>query len=127
MMKLAISIWENRLAPVFDVSRRFLIIDIECNQELNRYETTIPETSLIGKAGSIIELKVEVLICGAISRLYEEMLLASGIQVVPRICGQVEEVLQAFITGKLDEKRFLMPGCCGRRRRFQGKHGQNRI
>jgi predicted Fe-Mo cluster-binding NifX family protein len=65
-----------------------------------------------------------VLICGAISRPLEAMLLSAGVEVIPQTCGPVEEVLKAFMSGKLTEKAFLMPGCCGRRRRFHdGRSG----
>jgi predicted Fe-Mo cluster-binding NifX family protein len=125
MMRIAISIWEKRVAPVFDVSKRLLIVLVESKQEIRRYEKTIAEVDSINKSRYLAELKVEVLICGAISQFYEEVLLASGIQVIPEICGQVEEVIQVFIAGKLDAKRFLMPGCCERRKRLQRRHGRN--
>jgi predicted Fe-Mo cluster-binding NifX family protein len=126
MMKIAVSIWEKRVSPVFDVSKRFLIVCIENNQEIRRYEENISEDDIVEKSRYLIDLGAEMLICGAISRSYEEILLASGIQVVPEICGQVEDVIQAMISGELNEKKFLMPGCHGRRKRLHKGQGHTR-
>ncbi len=66
---------------------------------------------------------VDVLVCGAISGPLAGILTANGMKVVPWICGDVENVFQAFLRGRLSEASFLMPGCCGRRRRFHGHRG----
>lgn len=125
-MKIAISVWEKRVAPVFDVSRQFLIVDIKNNHETSRWEEMVSETELLSRTGHVVGLGVQVLICGAISRPLEQMLVSAGVQVIPHICGLVEEVLQAFMARRLNENMFLMPGCCGRRHRFQGGFGRER-
>ena len=46
-----------------------------------------------------------------------ELALASaGIEIIPQTCGEIEEVLDAYLAGRLRQGEFLMPGCCGRRR-----------
>ena len=50
------------------------------------------------------------MICGAISRHVEMVLTGSGILVIPNTCGKVDDVLEAFLNGRLNEKAFLMPG-----------------
>ena len=72
----------------------------------------------------IVKLGVEVLICGAISRPLAEMITDSGIRLIPFLSGDVEEVIQAFLAGNLPNSAFLMPGCCGRRRRFRSGRGR---
>jgi hypothetical protein len=57
-------------------------------------------------------------ICGGISWPLEVMLLSARVEVIPQTCGSVEDVLKAFMSGRLTEQAFVMPGCCGRRRRF---------
>ena len=55
------------------------------------------------------------------------LLGANGIEVIPRICGAAEEVLQAFLSAGLQDDQFAMPGCCGQqRRRHRGGCGRNR-
>jgi len=67
---------------------------------------------------------VGVLICGAISWPLQMAVSAAGIEVIPQTCGDVEAVLAAFLNGGLNRGGFLMPGCCGRRRRFRARRGR---
>ena len=117
-MRVAIPISDGRISPVFDAARRLLLVDIENGREVWRTEQIVGEPELGPRARRVAELGADVLICGAISRPLEAMLLSAGVEVVPQTCGPVEDVLEAFMSGRLTEQAFVMPGCCGRRRRF---------
>jgi len=67
---------------------------------------------------------VDVLICGAISRPLEMMLVSEGMQVIPHTCGPVEDVIRAYVSGRLTDQAYLMPGCCGQRRRTRARGGR---
>ena len=126
-MKIAIPVWHDRVSPVFDVAGRLLLIDIEGEAELGRSEAAMEEQEPAARTRAMVELGVELLICGAVSIPLETMLARSGIRVLPQICGDVEEVLAAYRSGTLDRSRFAMPGCCGkRRRRCQGQRFRRR-
>jgi len=128
-MRVAIPIWTGRVSPVFDVAGRLLVVDIDGNREISRQEAALEEVQLPPRAKRVAQLGVDVLICGAISWPLEAMLASAGVRVMPQICGPVEEVLRAFVSGQLANRAFVMPGCCGRRRRFQGgrRHGGARF
>ena len=119
-MKIAIPISDDRVSPVFDVARRLLLVDIEDGREVGRTQEALEESQLAPRATRIVELHTDVLVCGAISRALEAMLISAGVEVIPQTCGQVEEVLRAFVSGRLTGDAFVMPGCCGRRRQFRG-------
>ena len=121
-MKVAIPTWTGRVSPVFDVAKRLLVVKLEGNGEVSRKEAPIEETHLVARAKRVTQLGVDVLICGAISMPLEAMLVSAGVRVIPRTCGMVEDVIRAFASGQLTDETFLMPGCCGRRRRFRGRH-----
>jgi predicted Fe-Mo cluster-binding NifX family protein len=120
-MKIAIPHWQSRISPVCDEARHFLVVCITDNQEVSRseLEVTLPGTDLVGRAAQLLDAGVSMVICGAISQALETMLLGVGIQVIPQVCGNVEDVLQAFRTGVLEQDRFALPGCARRRRRRQ--------
>ena len=119
-MKIAIPIWYNRISPVFDTASRFLIIEIEDEKVTNRFETTLDEQDLTQRCLRIQELEADTLLCGAISRPYSSMLMSMGINIIPEISGQVEDVLKAYLKGNLFHSKFLMPGC-KRHRLMKGK------
>ena len=111
---------------MFDVARRLLVADVEGGTEIGRREQEIRQTDLPGRAKQVSEFGVSVLICGAISRPLELLLRSEGVQVIPLRCGPMEDVLAAFLAEELTPESFLMPGCCGRRRRIRGRHGPGR-
>jgi predicted Fe-Mo cluster-binding NifX family protein len=115
-MRVAIPISDGRISPVFDAARRLLLVDVENGREVWRTAQLVEEPELGPRARRVAELGVDVLICGAISRPLEAMLVSAGVEVVPQTCGQAENVLGAFLSGQLTEQAFLMPGSCGRRR-----------
>jgi predicted Fe-Mo cluster-binding NifX family protein len=119
-MTLAIPNWNGRVSPVLDVARRFLVIEIERNAEVDRHSTDIDAVLLTTRFRRILELGVEVLICGAVSRPLEGALLSAGVRVLPQTCGLVEDVLKAYLSGRLADEAFRMPGCRGRCRRRHG-------
>jgi len=126
-MNVAVSTWFGRVSPVFDVARVLLVVEFRGHSEVGREEAHIDETSLAARARRLDELGVDVLVCGAISAPLEQMLLASGVRVIPRICGPVEDVLRAFASERIADVAFRMPGCCGRpQRRHRGAGREQR-
>ena len=110
-MKTAIPVWEGKISPVFDTASKLLIIQIEDSKETSRFEAHFDEQNLTRRCSRIQGLGVEVLICGAISRPFYRMLVAGGVNVIPWVSGPAEDVLNAWMNGKLFHSRFLMPGC----------------
>ena len=117
-MKVAIPYWQGRVSPVLDVAGRFLVVDLEAGHEVSRQDVSLGTAGPLERARELKQAGAEAVICGAISRPVESALQSVGIAVIPHTCGPVEEVLVAFISGQLNQDAFLMPGCCGRRRRF---------
>lgn len=125
VMKVAIPHWQGRISPVFDVAGNVLVVEIDGGLEQARQDVVFDVEEHHARAARLTEAGANVLVCGAISRPLEMAVSAAGIEVIPQTCGEVDRVLAAFIDGRLDQGAFLMPGCCGRRRRFQGgrRHG----
>jgi predicted Fe-Mo cluster-binding NifX family protein len=124
-MRIAIPIADGRISPVFDVAKRLVLVDVEGGREVARTDQRLEEQAIELRAQRVVQLGANVLICGAISRPLHALLSSAGVEVIPQTCGQAEEVLRAFINGQLTGDAFVMPGCCGRRRRFRGgrRHG----
>jgi len=104
---------------VCDEARSFLIVDVTDGQEVRRsqFEMTAPGTDLVGRATQLLDLGVQTMICGALSKELETMLLGVGIEVISQVCGGVEDVLRAFRTGGLEQDCFVLPGCARKKER----------
>ena len=126
-MKTAITIWNNRVSPVFDVTGKALLYVSEGERICSEQQLLLTEVSVAEKVACLVVAGTDVLICGAISR--EALLTATsvGIRVYPFIAGDVREILRACLAGRLVGGSFAMPGCAyrmaclGRR-----KHGRRR-
>ncbi len=115
-MKVAVPEWQGRVSPVFDVAEQLLVVELDCQLGGGRVMESLGRMASHDRVRRLAELGVDVLVCGAISWPLEALLTAGGIHVVPLVCGDVDEVVQAYREGALDEERFAMPGCCGKRR-----------
>ncbi len=125
-MKVAIPHWRGRVSPVFDVAGTVLVAEIDEGAAQARREVILDCEVPQDRAARLAETGVEVLICGAVCRPLEMALSAAGIDVIPQTCGDVEQILTAFARGELRQDAFLMPGCCGRRRRFGARRRRGR-
>ena len=110
-MRIAVSIWENKVSPVLDTATKLLIIESGNQKEESRFEVYLVKRDISQRCSFIRGLEIDVLICGAVSRQFSGMLTASGIKIVSGISGLAEDVLEAYLHGNLFQSRFLMPGC----------------
>jgi predicted Fe-Mo cluster-binding NifX family protein len=132
-VKLALSVWNGRISPLFDSTQRALVVEVEANKVVDRTEEAFSSPVPREKIGRLVSLGVSVLICGAVSRAVAAMVQTAGIRLAPWTAGDVQDVLDAFLEGRLDQDRFLMPGCRRRSRGMAGRchrgrrvHGQRR-
>lgn len=134
-MNIALTIWGERISPVFDAAHELMVAMIDRGEILEkRFFSFDPD-----RVASLIDMlehdRVAVMICGAISDMPARMISESGIQLIPFISGSVETILATYAQGKPLSPSFLMPGCgrqrgrCTRRRpcgRIQGHHPPGR-
>ena len=113
-------IWNERISPVFDVARKVLILDIQNRMVKSRSERTLEQRDPFEKVGQLRTDGVETLVCGAISRPVTAYAEAQGIRMIPFVAGNIEDVIKAYLEGRLASPGFLMPGRYGRRKRFRG-------
>jgi predicted Fe-Mo cluster-binding NifX family protein len=109
-MRIAISIWEDKISPLLDTASKLLIIENETQKESSRYEVHLLKQDISKKCRFMQSFNIDVLICGAVSRQFSEMLMASGIEVISGISGPARDVLEAYQQGTPLYSEFLMPG-----------------
>jgi len=118
-MKVAIPVYGNYVSTVFDFAHRLLLVDIENGKETERYEVRLERLSLQQRAEKLKSLGVDVLVCGAISQVLANIVTQSGIEILPYVTGNIEDVIGAYMAGQLIRPEFCMPGCwLGARRGF---------
>jgi predicted Fe-Mo cluster-binding NifX family protein len=122
-MKIALTTWEGWISPVFDVARQLLVVEIDDGKIAGRKEEQLPGDETAAQIDRLVQLDVQVLICGAISQPMVDMADAQGIVVFPFVSGKVDEIITAWLENRLNRRGFRMPGYCGQfygGRRFAG-------
>lgn len=109
-MRLAIPVHGSHVAAVADFAAEFLLLDVRGDNITDRKTVGCDVNLVPAKVGILDENRVDMLICGAVSRMFAAMVIHSGIKLVPFISGSVEDVLSAYLQGSLGDPRFFMPG-----------------
>lgn len=131
-MRAVLTIWNQRIAPVFDVAGQALLVVSEDGAAYTEEILMLTKSSALAKVASLADAQADVLICGAISRPARSAADTFGIKVHAFIAGSVCEVVQAWLGGRLDDSYFAMPGCgckrscCGKRIRGGGSGSAGR-
>jgi predicted Fe-Mo cluster-binding NifX family protein len=121
-MKIALSISENRIAPLFDVADNFVELDFANGKIVDSTKLELPGSLGPARVFDLAERGIEFLICGAISRQFSLLAESSGITVYGFISGPVDIIIKEFCeSGNL--RKFRMPGC---RKTRQGCRGRQR-
>jgi predicted Fe-Mo cluster-binding NifX family protein len=110
MKRILVPIFQERISPVFDSCTRILIIDVERGKECARDQLYLDNLTLDERIPILRRLKPSVVICGGISEELSRILDQLHIRLISGVAGNVDEVVQAFLTKKLDDPLFFMPG-----------------
>lgn len=113
-IKIALSVWKDCISTVFDAADQLLIVEKDSDGLCKRSSARLNSAGGPGRAAQLREMGISVLICGAISRPQEAAIIAAGIMVHPFVRGAVEEIIDAYESGRLHTAAFALPGCRGR-------------
>ena len=125
-MKIAIAIWNDCVSNVFDFADCILLVEIDGDKEISRSQISFESKSFPQRVSQLKSLKVDLLICGAISRVLAEMVTAAEIEVLAYVTGDIDDVLEAYRSGQLGQPQFAMPGCWPGARKGLRRSGQTR-
>lgn len=123
-MKAAFTVWDGRIAPVFDVSREALVLTVEDGTAVARTTENIEAPTPSLKIDRLTELGIQTLVCGAITEPLHHELSIRGVKIIGFVAGDLDEVVESLLAGRLPNRVLSMPGCCGRKRRFRGGRGR---
>lgn len=123
-MKVGITIWNDRISPVFDVAGNVYVVDA-ADSTLKGKIISLPQAPF-AKMDALLQAGVKVLVCGAISRPLLRSVQETGLKVVPFASGSIEEIVAAWNAGKLETAARTMPGC-GCKQRGHRNRGKTRM
>lgn len=95
---------------MLDTCTRLLIIDSEENIDVEKREIPFDVYSQSERFEIVKNLNPDTIICCGISEVFDKMLQSAGIRLISGIAGDVEEVAEAFLSNRIDDPCFRMPG-----------------
>lgn len=100
-MKLAIATENREVSAHFGHCEKFTLVDIEGGKEKSRREIIPPphEPGLLPRFLS--EHNVSCVIAGGMGPRAQQLFASRGIQVIAGVTGDIDEVVSAYIQGKL--------------------------
>ena len=125
-MKIAVPVCRNRIAPLFDVAATFVLFEAH-DAGSSPTQTGAIDSTDGDTTGLLIDAGVDTVLCGAISRYWQNRLNRLGIEVHGFLAGEIPVVAQTYWQeGPRGLARFAMPGWQhrgqGRQRRMR-RHG----
>ena len=114
-MRIAIPHWRGRISPMFDESRRLLLVDINDGREISRVEEMLVLGNPLLRVKQVKKAGADILVCGAISLALKHNLQSAGIVVMGFTCGPINDIVEAILDRTLMNPKFAMPGCIERR------------
>jgi predicted Fe-Mo cluster-binding NifX family protein len=109
-MKIAIPVFENRISPRFDFAPGFGLYDIEGERITGSREISCEGWSDSERVSKLKGFGVDTVICGGLPGFLQNILMDSGIKVIPWVAGNVNDALSLFLRGRLNSGMVICPG-----------------
>lgn len=103
-------VFRDRVSPVLDTCHRMALIDPGTRDHREPRTVSCEGVSLAERVRELQRLGVGTVICGALSEALANLLEAGKIRLISGVSGEVREVLEAYLNGRLNDERFRMPG-----------------
>jgi predicted Fe-Mo cluster-binding NifX family protein len=109
-LRTAVPTFNGRVSPVLDTCKKLCVLETGGKQGMAKRTIPMKAGSIYERAGEIKKLGIRVVICGAVSEAFYNLLREAGIDLVCGITGDIDEVVAAHRNGTLNHPRFRMPG-----------------
>ena len=120
-MRLGITVWNNRIAPVFDVAAHLRLLAVSGGRATAQEDVPFDAELALLRVNHLVALGVDTLICGAVSASIERASVARGIALFSFVTGDADKIVDTYSRGAFPAREWLMPGC--RRMRMRGGGG----
>jgi predicted Fe-Mo cluster-binding NifX family protein len=108
-MMIAVPLFETEVAPRFCFAREILVVSVEAGEVVSRERVFAEPMTWPERIRLLERMGVELILAGGFNRCQIPMASAHGIRVVCGLRGGVEEVLEAYCRGELEQGETLTP------------------
>lgn len=105
-MDIAIPVFGTRVSPRFDGAPSILLIRVTNGAVHGRATESMEDVGGWQRTRLLAGHNVDVLLCGGIRQSDYFSIVNAGIEVYPGLMGEVDEVLDAYLKGRLSKASF---------------------
>jgi predicted Fe-Mo cluster-binding NifX family protein len=110
VLRIAVPVFRGRVSPVLDTCDQLFLPEPGGKKQAAPKMVPMKGLSIYERASEMKKLGIQFIICGAVSESFYNLLKETGIDLRCGISGDIDEVVQAYHNGKLDQPMFRMPG-----------------
>lgn len=122
-MTVALPVFSSRVSPRFDCAPDVLLVTVDGSRITGRERCSLQGRNPLARVNWLCQRGVDVVICGGISRFSLRSLINRGLRVFPWVTGDVEDVVQLFLSAQLQPGLVIEHGERPRRRHRRGVKG----
>ena len=100
-MKVAIPRMGETVAPCFEYCATMAIFTVEGGRVTDQIDFPLRSKEPLDRVRLLRDQGVETIICGGVQNIYEDVVRASGIQVISWVSGSVDHLLELYTRGQL--------------------------
>jgi predicted Fe-Mo cluster-binding NifX family protein len=99
--KLLIPLFNDEVAPRFDIATDLLLVKIRSNGDYDERIIVLPQASAEDLCALATSDKTDTVICGGIDDEHYQYLIWKGIKVLDNVIGPINKVIDAHKSGHL--------------------------
>jgi predicted Fe-Mo cluster-binding NifX family protein len=125
-MKIAIPVFHTKISPRFDQTQGFVLLETENAGVVARENLTTKGWSVIAKMKQLVDLEIDILICGGIDRASIQYLSFNGVNIYSWVTGEIDDAVTCFLNNRM--KPGIILGDQGKMKgRWQFCKGRNHL
>ncbi|UCG53694.1 MAG: NifB/NifX family molybdenum-iron cluster-binding protein [Candidatus Latescibacterota bacterium] len=100
-MKVAIPRLGEVVAPCLEYSATMAIFTVENGKIVDQLDFPLRSREPLDRIRLLRDQQVDTIICGGVQDVFEDLLRARGIQLISWVSGNIENLLDLFLHGRL--------------------------
>ena len=113
-MKIAVSASGENIATTFDFVDEIVVFEYVNGNAISKQRFVLDEKFIPLRAAKLKRLKINTLICGAISNPATNILRYYGITVMAGITGNIDKITDEVSHGNSNLSKYKLPGFAGK-------------
>jgi len=110
MRRTAVPVFMGRVSPVLDTCTQLFMLESDGKKKTACKTISIKGSSIFERASEFQKLGIGSVICGAVSDSFYNLLREGAIDLICGVTGDIDDVIDAYRNGTLEQPRFRMPG-----------------